>query len=100
MISSLAQKNAHVPYRNSKLTQSLQDSLGKKLLCFEWTIAYFPFLLFQIKIHGFFGCYTYLGRQAKTLMFVHISPELDVVGETLRTLNFAERAASVKLGDA
>ncbi|KAI3773177.1 hypothetical protein L6452_04380 [Arctium lappa] len=67
VISSLAQKNAHVPYRNSKLTQLLQDSLG---------------------------------GQAKTLMFVHISPELNAVGETLSTLKFAERVATVELGAA
>ncbi|KVI12525.1 Calponin homology domain-containing protein [Cynara cardunculus var. scolymus] len=37
---------------------------------------------------------------AKTLMFVHISPELNAVGETLSTLKFAERVATVELGAA
>ncbi|XP_051142164.1 kinesin-like protein KIN-14I [Andrographis paniculata] len=67
VISSLAQKNSHVPYRNSKLTQLLQDSLG---------------------------------GQAKALMFVHISPEPDAIGETISTLKFAERVATVELGAA
>ncbi|XP_047311253.1 kinesin-like protein KIN-14I [Impatiens glandulifera] len=67
VIASLAQKNSHVPYRNSKLTQLLQDSLG---------------------------------GQAKTLMFVHISPEPDAIGETISTLKFAERVATVELGAA
>ncbi|KAM7274146.1 hypothetical protein ACFE04_028810 [Oxalis oulophora] len=67
VIASLAQKGSHVPYRNSKLTQLLQDSLG---------------------------------GQAKTLMFVHISPEYEAVAETLSTLKFAERVATVELGAA
>ncbi|XP_057962403.1 kinesin-like protein KIN-14I [Malania oleifera] len=67
VIASLAQKNPHVPYRNSKLTQLLQDSLG---------------------------------GQAKTLMFVHMNPEADALGETLSTLKFAERVSTVELGAA
>ncbi|RHN80831.1 putative minus-end-directed kinesin ATPase [Medicago truncatula] len=65
VISSLAQKQSHVPYRNSKLTQLLQDSLG---------------------------------GQAKTLMFVHISPESEALAETISTLKFAERVSTVELG--
>ncbi|MCO5575842.1 hypothetical protein L7F22_029647 [Adiantum nelumboides] len=67
VVSALAQKSSHVPYRNSKLTQLLQESLG---------------------------------GQAKTLMFVHISPDIESYGETLSTLKFAERVASVELGAA
>ncbi|KAM4118982.1 hypothetical protein ACJW30_03G024700 [Castanea mollissima] len=67
VIYSLAQKSSHVPYRNSKLTQLLQDSLG---------------------------------GQAKTLMFVHISPEPEALGETISTLKFAERVSTVELGAA
>ena len=33
-------------------------------------------------------------------MFVHISPEPDAVNETISTLKFAERVASVELGSA
>ncbi|KAH9297745.1 hypothetical protein KI387_029427, partial [Taxus chinensis] len=40
------------------------------------------------------------GGQAKTLMFVHISPEVDAYGETMSTLKFAERVATVELGAA
>ncbi|CAI8587068.1 unnamed protein product [Vicia faba] len=67
VISALAQKSQHIPYRNSKLTQVLQDSLG---------------------------------GHAKTLMFVHINPELNAFGETISTLKFAERVASIELGAA
>lgn len=67
VISALAQKSAHIPYRNSKLTQVLQDSLG---------------------------------GHAKTLMFVHINPEPNAIGETISTLKFAERVSSIELGAA
>ncbi|KAL3508328.1 hypothetical protein ACH5RR_027729 [Cinchona calisaya] len=67
VIAALAQKSSHIPYRNSKLTQVLQDSLG---------------------------------GHAKTLMFVHINPMVNAVGETISTLKFAERVASIDLGAA
>ncbi|KAK8559951.1 hypothetical protein V6N13_061425 [Hibiscus sabdariffa] len=67
VIFALAQKNAHVPYRNSKLTQVLQSSLG---------------------------------GQAKTLMFVQLTPDVDSYAETVSTLKFAERVSGVELGAA
>lgn len=40
------------------------------------------------------------GGHAKTLMFVHINPEVNAFGETISTLKFAERVASIELGAA
>eukprot|EP00850_Spirogloea_muscicola_P017718 SM000155S01647 [mRNA] locus=s155:118648:126961:+ [translate_table: standard] len=67
VISSLAQRSAHVPYRNSKLTQILYPSLG---------------------------------GGAKTLMLVHVSPDGNAYDESISTLMFAERVATVELGSA
>jgi hypothetical protein len=41
-----------------------------------------------------------IGGHAKTLMFVHINPEINALGETISTLKFAERVASIELGAA
>lgn len=95
VISSLAQKNSHVPYRNSKLTQLLQDSLGKDDSC-PFKI---PIILFS-QLFWYNWSLLPLGGQAKTLMFVHISPEPNALGETISTLKFAERVSSVELGAA
>lgn len=40
------------------------------------------------------------GGQAKTLMFIHISPEPDSLIETISTLKFAERVSTIELGAA
>lgn len=40
VIAALAQKSSHVPYRNSKLTQVLQDSLGKSSTYKSYVIVY------------------------------------------------------------
>lgn len=44
--------------------------------------------------------YLSAGGQAKTMMFVHINPEVNALGETISTLKFAERVASIDLGAA
>jgi kinesin family protein C2/C3 len=64
-MAALASKNQHIPFRNSKLTQLLQDSL----------------------------C-----GQAKVMMFMHISPEANMFGETVSTLKFATRVSEITLG--
>ena len=50
--------------------------------------------------HSCLANHNFSGGQAKTLMFVHISPEPEALGETLSTLKFAERVSTVELGAA
>jgi kinesin family protein C2/C3 len=66
-IAALQKRQAHIPYRDSKLTYLLQDSLG---------------------------------GNAKTLLFVNVSPNDMDADETLCSLNFAARARQVELGTA
>ncbi|KAJ3185213.1 Kinesin-like protein kif21b [Gaertneriomyces sp. JEL0708] len=56
-------KGAHVPYRDSKLTRMLQDSLG---------------------------------GNSQTLMLACVSPSDTNYGETMNTLNYANRARNIK----
>jgi len=65
VVAALQAGSPHVPYRNSKLTCLLQDSLG---------------------------------TSSKVLLTCCVAPEIESAGETLSTLNFAQRAALVELG--
>ncbi|XP_030647680.1 putative LOC110439812 homolog [Chanos chanos] len=62
VISALSTEQPHVPYRNNKLTQAMQDSLG---------------------------------GNAKTLMFVNISPAACNMEETLTSLIYATRVKAI-----
>ena len=83
MIAARAAKQAHVPYRNSKLTSLLEvlphpsPALGQVRCANER--SFIRFVLAQDS----------LGGDSKTLMLVHCRPTADNIGETLCTLNFA-----------
>lgn len=63
VISALASEQAHIPYRNHKLTMLMSDSLG---------------------------------GNAKTLMFVNVSPTDGNLDETINSLQYATRVRTIK----
>lgn len=67
VMQALAEKREHIPFRDSKLTSLLSDSLS---------------------------------GNAKSMMFVHCSPEESSVSETLSTLNFGKGVTEITLGQA
>jgi hypothetical protein len=74
---------------------------GKKLV--ETNAQFFLPSSFSLCVHVITKAkwvHFWTGGQAKTLMFVHISPDMESFGETISTLKFAERVSSVELGAA
>ena len=88
VIHSLRSKGPHVPYRNSKLTYLLQDSLSK---CHVHT---------QSHTQSKYTINYFIGGDSKTLMVVQVAPVEKNVGETMCSLMFAERVRAVELGRA
>jgi kinesin family member C1 len=82
VITALANKEKHVPYRNSKLTFCLQNYLGK---------IFFIYNDFNLKNKG---------GDSKTLMFVNVSPFLSNINQTICSLRFADKVKKCKIGVA
>jgi hypothetical protein len=62
---------------------------------FETKFMYAILITYMIILFCF-----HAGGQAKTLMFVHINPDIESNSETKGTLEFAERVSGVELGAA
>lgn len=73
VITAIANKAKHIPYRNSKLTYMLQNYLSKRFLPLP--------INNQLQIDA----------ESKTLMFVNISPLKSNFAQTLCSLRFAAK---------
>ncbi len=100
VIMALANKESHIPYRNSKLTYLLQNSLGgnSKTYVVWYSVCTVVFLSYSqarwlecILNHCAFSCV------ACRLMFVNVSPQAESYQETLCSLRFATTVSTVSV---
>ncbi|KAK2976066.1 hypothetical protein RJ640_024794 [Escallonia rubra] len=112
VISALASKTAHVPYRHLSHSLSLAPLAlcGYHNVCLVLLLSFFPPPNQELKAHSYVAelSSTFFllninlnaGGDCKTLMFVQISPTVADLGETLCSLNFASRVRGVEHGPA
>ncbi|KAG2181061.1 hypothetical protein INT43_008643, partial [Umbelopsis isabellina] len=86
-----SKEGSHIPYRNSKLTYLLQNSLGKHTSMFDMPV---------LPANRSLIITNHAGGNSKTLMFVNISPLVAHFGETLCSLRFATKVNSCQIGTA
>ncbi|RDY13258.1 Kinesin-like protein KIN-14S, partial [Mucuna pruriens] len=91
VISALASKSAHIPYR--QFSFPLLNS-------FLWNDPFSHQYLYPLNSKLTHMLQSSLGGDCKTLMFVQISPSAADLGETLCSLNFASRVRGIESGPA
>lgn len=104
VIQALRARQTHIPFRNSRLTYLLQDSLGKgSKTVMVVQVRLLPFMDFQkcdifaVKIH--FKSLLMIVMSLVVLL-LKVSALESNVGETLCSLKFAQRVCKVELGPA
>lgn len=83
----------HVPFRQTKLTHALKDSLGDaatSLVLFMTAIAYIEMLIFSVSVHVndtvvMFACTVSVGGNCNTVLVANIYGEAAQIEETVRS---------------
>ncbi len=83
MITALVEHSPHIPYRESKLTRLLQESLGGRTKTCIIGMNFFPKKTKESKVTGLLCAAT-------------VTPSMGALEETLSTLEYAYRARTIK----